>query len=98
MHFSYINHEVVQNIYIYTGREGRDHEITDGGGGGSWQKTCLLDGIKKRRSCTKTTSFILLKGNFCTGRWTWSDSDDGETRGVIWQCVCVWVRSQILPP
>lgn len=33
MHFSYINREVVQNIYIYTGREGRDHEITDRGGG-----------------------------------------------------------------
>lgn len=33
MHFSYTNHVVVQNIYIYTGRKGGDHEGTDGGGG-----------------------------------------------------------------
>lgn len=46
MHFSYINHEVVQNIYIYTGRVGRDHEITDGGRGG----------LLKKKQCTHTAS------------------------------------------
>lgn len=31
MHFSYTNHVVVQNIYIYIGRKEEDHYRTDGG-------------------------------------------------------------------
>lgn len=67
MHFSYINHEVVQNIYIYTGREGRDHEITDGGGGGPGRRHVFLTASRSGALAQKQLLLFCWRETFVQG-------------------------------